>query len=595
MDQSDDQSRMDRNRKLVESIYACTLDPSQYQDVFSAWDKHFEALVEEVGADPDAFSEDTEFDWANEFVTHFEQAGAIFDQLHPRRPVSPEEFVEQLPYAALICNSSGRVIGANSHCRSMFAKDAVDSVFEFHFDAASVKALRTLLSETQNEIEKAPSAHSSILRWYKSDEEEPHILIAGLLDDLSLTHETGGAYVLVRSISAVWSAEVERTLAKAFELTQAEVELIGNLYKGLSIREISDWKGRSQATLRTQLSAVLQKTGTKSQSALLRIVVGIVHMILHRDRTSYGQVPSIGVVDECVQRTSYLELSNGLTLEYVESGDLGGRPFYFIQPTTTPTLTPRIVEGLHERGVRLISPIRPGNGRTTRTPLTFTPADWAASHLELIDSLGIEGFACGGHCSGGVYAVELARLAGGRCRSTLLVDTGAPLKSAAMIYSMPPSPRRLFLASRFFPRATVTPIKYVAADFHSSPEGEARGVAYFYEGSPADQEIVNEADNWRITRDNIDYCFYNVPQLARDVALWARNNTAAFTDAARLGELRFFHGGENLMMRPAAIKKFCSETSNTRHTIVSGRAQLLIYVEPDLFVEEIANASAARI
>ncbi|HHI82598.1 MAG TPA: alpha/beta fold hydrolase, partial [Rhizobiales bacterium] len=384
---------------------------------------------------------------------------------------------------------------------------------------------------------------------------------------------------------------IQEALARTFELTQAEIELAANLYKGLTIQEIAEHTKKSKATLRTQLSSVLQKTGTKSQSSLLRVIVSLVHMLSQHHARGHNAhtAASLRLISNRDQRSSIFELSNGLAIEYIESGDLAGEPFYFIQPTTRPQLTGSIVKALRENGIRLISPVRPGNGHTTRPPPSYSPADWARLHLELVDSLGIEQFACGGHCSGGIYAAELARLAGMRCKGLLLADTGAPLANMAMIREMPAAPRRLFLAARYFPRAAITPMKFVAADFHSGTDGENRAVEYFYDGSPADQAIMYEPGNWRITRDNIGYCFANIPQLAHDVACWAADNTELFGKVAHHSHIRFFHGGENLMMKPSHIRQFCRMNNNASARIVAGRAQLLIYVEPVLFSEEIAR------
>jgi DNA-binding CsgD family transcriptional regulator len=61
-----------------------------------------------------------------------------------------------------------------------------------------------------------------------------------------------------------------RLLTGLFNLTSAEIRLVQQLYSGHTIAELAQKSGRSVATLRTQLSAVL--AGTARQSDLMRLL-----------------------------------------------------------------------------------------------------------------------------------------------------------------------------------------------------------------------------------------------------------------------------------------------------------------------------------
>jgi len=573
-----------RNRELVSRIYAGALNPSEYNDMLMAWDKHMLALEES-----DYQETHQDFDWAEEFISHFEQAGKMVDQLQPVAPLSIEDNIAQIPYAAFACTLGGNIIHANQHAGSLSKGGMPASVFDLPMDTESEKSLRHLLklSGTDTGLAKKPTA---IIRIFLNGDEEPHILMCETLKEKNQNNGNPFTGLVIKSISAVWNNDVEKSLMTAFDLTQAELELVGNLYKGLSIKEIAEWKGRSPATLRTQLSSVLGKTGTKSQSALSRMVVSLVHIIVHRSKRKGEPDLQLVTAKNTHQRRGIIELSNGFILEYVESGDLAGKPFYFIQPSTRPTLTDKIVKGLADNGIRLISPVKPGSGRTTKTPLSFSAKDWAKLHLELIDKLGIKDFSCGGHCAGGSYAAQLARLASERCKSVLMVDVGAPIQSAKTIYQMPSGPRRYILAARFFHKALITPIKYMSVDFNSSHEGQMRAVEYFCEGSPADQRIIHDKELWRYLRDNMGYSMENIPQLVNDSAKWAKDNSAVLVKVSATAPIRYFHGAENLMFHPKHIIKWCAEHENISCKIVPERGQLLVYAEQDLFLNEIITA-----
>jgi DNA-binding CsgD family transcriptional regulator len=64
-------------------------------------------------------------------------------------------------------------------------------------------------------------------------------------------------------------AEVLWTL---FGLTGAEARLTGKLMEGYSLSEISELSGLSRETVKSQMSAVFAKTGTRRQGELIRLL-----------------------------------------------------------------------------------------------------------------------------------------------------------------------------------------------------------------------------------------------------------------------------------------------------------------------------------
>ncbi len=66
------------------------------------------------------------------------------------------------------------------------------------------------------------------------------------------------------------SADVLRLL---YDLTDAEARLFNRLVKGCSVREIADAFGITETTIRTQLKHLLNKTGARRQSELVRMAL----------------------------------------------------------------------------------------------------------------------------------------------------------------------------------------------------------------------------------------------------------------------------------------------------------------------------------
>ncbi|GEM_PF-5024184 len=574
----EEKARQKRRQEIVDRVYAGALNPALYDLVFKSWDDHLEGAML-LGDKP----EDIDIDWADEFVAHFERAGEMFDRMEPARQNAPDNDIDTMPYAALLCRADGRVVCANAHAQPWISEANAQTISDLPLDKKSRQRLEAFLAKPGKKARE-------LLRIQPASQPEPQIVLGEWVDLGTFLPDEKGDGLLLKSVAAVWTPEVVKTLSEAFGLSQAEIRLVRNLYKGLSIKEISEYTGKSQPTLRTQLSSVLHKTDAKNQATLARLIGSLIHTIVQKPRQIASDGLAKTLTDPKHQKRKTLDLSNGLSVEIVLSGDLQGQPVYFIQPSSSPLLTKRLIRALVRRGVYVISPVRPGCGETTITPLRFGIDDWADIHLEIIDALGLDSFVCGGNVMGGIYALALARRAPSRCKGVLLLSTGAPLASARWIYAMPPSSRRLFVAARFFPRTIATPIKYVAADFKSSKEGQARAIEYFYESSPLDSELVKtEPEYWNQTRENMNYSFNNIPQLARDIAIWAANHTKLYRDVVAQTPIRFLHGHEDSLMDARHIRAFCQNHPKAEARIIRGRAQLLFYTEPEIVAGELAR------
>lgn len=75
---------------------------------------------------------------------------------------------------------------------------------------------------------------------------------------------------------SIFNVPSETALRQHFSLTQAEARLFHHLVAGLTIGECSEVLGLGTSTLRTQLSAILRKTGCHRQGELLRLATMLV-------------------------------------------------------------------------------------------------------------------------------------------------------------------------------------------------------------------------------------------------------------------------------------------------------------------------------
>lgn len=92
-------------------------------------------------------------------------------------------------------------------------------------------------------------------------------------------HQTGqdsGAVAAVFIRQTVPNAQPPlEAIAKQYALLPSEVRVLSALAKVQGVRELSDFLGVSQATVKTHLHNLFRKTGTRRQSQLLKMVVGL--------------------------------------------------------------------------------------------------------------------------------------------------------------------------------------------------------------------------------------------------------------------------------------------------------------------------------
>jgi pimeloyl-ACP methyl ester carboxylesterase len=125
-----------------------------------------------------------------------------------------------------------------------------------------------------------------------------------------------------------------------------------------------------------------------------------------------------------------IQLSDGRTLAYLESGDPAGRPLFYFHGGPGSRLEGLLFDELNQQlGIRMIATERPGYGLSD-VQKDRTYLDWPGDVSELADQLGIERFAVLGWSSGGPYAAAVARRIPQRLTVAAIVAGEGPYTSA---------------------------------------------------------------------------------------------------------------------------------------------------------------------
>ena len=110
---------------------------------------------------------------------------------------------------------------------------------------------------------------------------------------------------------------------------------------------------------------------------------------------------------------NYINMADGRRLCYAEFGRRDGFPVFYFHGSPSSRLEPLLIgdEVLTAEGLRVISPDRPGIGRSDPQPGRGF-ADWPKDVIEMADALRIDQFSILGNSGGAGYALS-------RCWRTL--------------------------------------------------------------------------------------------------------------------------------------------------------------------------------
>ncbi len=157
--------------------------------------------------------------------------------------------------------------------------------------------------------------------------------------------------------------------------------------------------------------------------------------------------------------TGSVTLADGRLLAYEEYGTATGFPVLSFHGGLSSRLDAAPAhEAAVAKGIRLISPDRPGMGLSTyQHGRRLT--DWPADVAQLTDALGIERFAVMGWSAGGPYAAVCAAKMDGRVTAAALLSSAVPLDLYGTARGLSVEDRALLLLTRHTPWLASTLMK----------------------------------------------------------------------------------------------------------------------------------------
>ena len=468
--------------QLVERLFDASVSPERVDELIAAWD----AQMEQAGLNRLA-------DFAGPTFAH-QIAGVlqILEQLQAAELRQANDLLSTILGAAIVLMGDGTVLAANDAARRLFGLEPGASVRRMPVDPEDIDVLATRLAEIA-----AGSPPEDILRLRPLGSDH-----AVLIHLKALAGEGSRRRVLAVTSELDWPQGVPEVLARVFKLTRAETEVMRLLTGGGTVAGIAAATGRGTGTVRSQLHAVLQKTGTRNQGELMRLAVLLVQSV-----PAGAEPDRPAALPDPHQR--FFRMADGRRIEVLSFGDPAGRPVIWMQSTYGLWRLPRAAEAdLASRGLRVLVPFRAGYCGSDPAPPDGHPFDLAVADLqELMRQLRIPSAVMVAPGDDIRIALMLAQAAPDRVKAIFAIGAGFPIRNDAQYRRLIPVARFTRTCARYSPKVLSFLIRSMRGVI--SCYGLERYLHGIVARIPADARAMAEPEIAAAWHDGVERMFFN--------------------------------------------------------------------------------------
>lgn len=407
---------------FVDRLYAVAMEPERFTEIIEVWHARFSELPSDGES---RFSD--EIAYLENHLSRAEQLLFIATSHEEILPTPLHERLRSEPQAMIAIDAGGVIQGSNGAAERVFSAQEGDLVSGLPLEQHVLTDLETRIRGLAKP--ETPRARTELIRAWHSDTHEPLILAVSTISTAS-----GRSLLLIKSVDFIWPEQLTPLLQEAFSLTLAETTVMKLFAEGNSIKDIATSRDTSIATVRSQIRAIYDKTSTRNQSELMRVMLGLANLDLIDRLAVTGAFEQISTSTlSPYPRESdrhLLDLPDGRMLDYAVFGAPGGKPcIHFHNEFFGDGWSAKMVQEASQRGLLIIVPCRAGNGRTTDYPggvSTFRQT--TEDTLFLLDHLGVEKAVHVSHMAGGAFSLAFASRAPDRTAGVVFLTPTFPHK-----------------------------------------------------------------------------------------------------------------------------------------------------------------------
>jgi len=417
---------------LVDAAYEVALDPARYGELVEQWHQEL-TRAQEVAP----------------LADHFQRASTILERVHHDdwQPQPAEQPQSRIAMPEILLGRSGTILRANFGATALLSARTGQSLESLDITPAARETLFELcqnistLTDPKAEAKQttAPAfsdstgdSQSKLLRISRSGDDRPLVVMLS-----PITFENKNALAL-RCAEIVWPETLGPLLAHAFDLTQAECDIVQSMVAGHNTATIAEARGTSKETVRTQIRQLLSKTGTHSQLELIRMAIGFSMMSQQAEARAGSASDSerlsadSGILRanpaaDTFARSTVRSLASGADFELVQYGPDTGLPILvFHDEVIGDGFVPPMFKQAPNR--RWLVAVRSGFGSTSlqvkRQDNTSEATDFHEALLQLDPNLSAAPLLA--HGNGIYFAAEFATRYPHRCTSITTLAASLP-------------------------------------------------------------------------------------------------------------------------------------------------------------------------
>lgn len=558
---------------LIESTYQSIIDPSLFVDMLDTWADRIARLGPEG---------------ATRLNSNLEQrleAAMPLLRKASEEQLSEDDLVHLVLSEAKPClalSTNGVILAANDPAGEVMGLVEGDSFGPELLDAKGRELYGTFLDMVR---EGAGEGRHCILK-VTPDEGGPLLIDAQAVTFL----DTGRTFLLMKGFQLMLTRQARAILADAFDLTATEIAIIDAMMQGADAAEIAARRSTSVQTVRTQIKSIREKTETRSQMELVRMVAGLSSL----EENAPGGRTGTGARRAYRRPRHHLvqPLPNGDRIEYVRQGPKSGRPVVVLHAALFGFNWPRAaVDRLTHAGYTLYFPARPGYGDSTPAVAAPTLEEEVANLRLFVDALGLGDLSVVGQGLASAHAMALSIPIQNRVRCVIALAGYLPVDLGAMFADMSPWQRAVLHAARVSPRL----MRFYGqiGQKMMSRIGPREFFRRTYATSAADIAVAEDPEMLALLQIS-----YNLVQaqpslaLATDFQHVMRDWRPVF-DKVRT-PITMIHGDQKQVLAPSVAREFCDGHAHMEMRLLPGAGQLIAYSHPEAMADLMLDALDAR-
>ena len=561
------------DKDLIESVYTVALEPDRYEELTDIWKEHLVEALERDGTSIDTLDDD------------IQRGLRILESLtgEASTPTSRLEAFADMRFAVIAVNADGKILESNKAAMSAYGDLGGAELSSLPYDKGSIGALDKAVKAGLTDRNRA----TQMIRAVKTDNEG-----ATLISVKAVKHIVGmEPYAFVQTSDFIWPEHLLPILEAAFGLTKAESSIIQLMTEGGSLAVIAQARSSSLATVRSQVRSIFEKTGTHSQTELVRMAIAFAALSdnLEADQTTRAQADTLETYDfePAYPRDEdryLLNLSDGRVLDYSIIGAPDGRPVIYTHCSFFGDVwTARAVKILKDKGLKMIAPSRAYYQRSSPCPPKVSPVDtYVRDVMELIAYLKLDRFLVLSRNIGATFGFELACQCPEKAFGFLSCAPSLPIKDESHYINAEQNHRFLTAAALHFPK--LLELFVHAGQVYYTRVPPRKFVEKSFQTAKADFHLMDDPENMAAITKGLAHSGQNGAKAFLNSLKDVRKHTYRAVCESKI-PIHLIIGEEDRSPRASLVKDLYNDGGIDKLIKVKGVAEFLKFAVPELVAD----------